>query len=81
MSILNKIQLESNGKVKVNFDGGYLSSDSGLLLIKEFVHKLGFYKCIKEIFKTNDTAVRTHKDNENLCQLIYQISVDRKSVV
>lgn len=73
MSILNKIQLESNSKVKVNFDGGDLSSDSGLLLIKEFVHKLGFYNTIKKIFKTKDKAVRTHKDNENLCQLIYQI--------
>ena len=73
MSILNKIQLESNSKIKVNFDAGNLSSDSGLLLIKEFVHKLDFYNTIKKIFKTKDKASRTHKDDENLCQLIYQI--------
>lgn len=73
MSILNKFQLKSNNKIKINFDGGDLSSDSGLLLIKEFAHKLGFYNCIKGIFKTNDTALRTHKDDENLYQLIYQV--------
>ena len=73
MSSLNKLHLESNSKIKINFDGGDLSSDSGLFLIKEFIHKLGFNKLIKSMFKTNDTAVRHHKDDENLFQLIYQI--------
>jgi hypothetical protein len=44
MSMVTEIQLESNNKVKVNFGGGDLSSDSGMHLIKEFVHKLGFHK-------------------------------------
>lgn len=73
MSMVTEIQLESNNKVKVNFGGGDLSSDSGMLLIKEFAHKLGFHKIVKTIFKTTDTANRYHKDNENLCQMIYQI--------
>ncbi|KXG77765.1 hypothetical protein AN619_03670 [Thermotalea metallivorans] len=73
MSILSVLHSESNSKVKINFAGGDLSSDSGLLLIKEFAHKLGFHKLIKKLFKTNDTAKRTHKDDENLCQVIYQI--------
>ena len=41
MSIVNTLALESNRQIKTNFDGGDLSSDAGLLLIKEFVSKLG----------------------------------------
>ena len=74
MFSLSELQLESNSKIKINFNGGDLSSDSGLLLIKEFAHKIGLNKLIKENFKTNDTAKdRLHKDDENLCQSIYQI--------
>ena len=43
MSIVNTLSLESNRQIKINFDGGDLSSDAGLLLIKEFVSKLGIH--------------------------------------
>ena len=39
MSIVNTFSLQSNRQIKINFDGGDLSSDAGLLLIKEFVSK------------------------------------------
>ena len=35
MSIVNTLTLESNRQIKINFDGGDLSSDAGLFLIKE----------------------------------------------
>ena len=74
MSIINTLPLESNKQIKINFNGGDLSSDAGLLLIKEFACKLGFEKILKSEFKTNDTATsRTHKDDENLWQMVYQI--------
>ena len=73
MSIVNTLSLESNRQIKINFDGGDFSSDAGLLLLKEFAAKIGFTKLIKSKFKTNDTSVRFHKDNENLMQMIYQI--------
>lgn len=74
MSIVNTLPLESNRQIKINFAGGDLSSDAGLLLIKEFACKLGFVKLLKSVFKTNDTALfRYHKDDENLWQIIYQI--------
>ena len=67
MSIVNTLSLESNKQIKINFNGGVLSSDAGLLLIKEFACKLGFEKILKSEFKTNDPArVRIHKDDENL---------------
>lgn len=74
MDILNTKALECNRQIKINFDGGDLSSDAGLLLIKEFACKLGFVKILQSTFKTNDTAsFRYHKDDENLWQMIYQI--------
>ena len=74
MSIVNTLSLESNRKIKINFDGGDLSSDAGLLLIKEFVSKLGIDKLFSQLFKTNDSALlRYHIDKENLLQMIYLI--------
>ena len=73
MDILNTITLKSNRQIKINFNGGDLSSDAGLLLIKEFAAKIGFTKLIKMKFKTNDTSVRFHQEDENLMQMIYQI--------
>ena len=74
MSIVNTLSLESNRQIKINFDGGDLSSDAGLLLIKEFVSKLGIDKLFSRSFKTNDSAsFRYHTDKENLLQMIYMI--------
>lgn len=74
MSSLDYTTLESNKRFKLNFDGGDLSSDASLLLIKEFISKLHFDKLIDSIFHTNDSSSRrTHKDDENLLQVIYQI--------
>lgn len=74
MDILNTVSLESNSQIKINFDGGDLSSDAGLLLLKEFCYKIGAIKLIQRLFKTNDSAsFRIHKDASNLMQVIYQI--------
>jgi len=68
MSILNTISLESNKKIR------NLSSDGGLLLIKEFAAKVGLIKLVKKLFKTNDhTNSRIHTDSDNLMQTLYQI--------
>jgi len=73
MYSINDTILESNKYIKMNFDGGDLSSDAGLLLIQEFIHKMGFDRVLSERFQTNDTASnRSHKDNENLLQVILQ---------
>jgi len=74
MSIVNTLALESNRQIKINFAGGDLSSDAGLLLVKEFVSKLGIDKVLGRNFKTNDSAVfRFHTDRDNLLQMIYMI--------
>ena len=53
MSIVNTFSLQSNRQIKINFDGGDLSSDAGLLLIKEFISKLGIERLLNRSFKTN----------------------------
>lgn len=74
MSIVNTLALESNRQIKINFDGGDLSSDASLLLIKEFISKLGIDKLLDKTFKTNDPALfRYHTDQKNLLQMIYMI--------
>ena len=51
-----------------------ISSDAGLLLIKEFIGKQGADKLLDKTFKTNDPALfRYHTDQENLLQMIYMI--------
>ena len=41
--------------------------------INEFACKIGFSQLLQSHFKTNDTALRFHKDSENAMQKIYQI--------
>lgn len=72
MSSLMALRSESNSKIKINFDGGDLSSDAGLLLIKEFICKIGLDKLIEQHFQTNDKTFRLHTDAKNLLQKIYQ---------
>ena len=65
MSIVNTLTLESNRQIKINFDGGDLFSDAGLLLVKEFVSRLGINKLFSKSFKTNDSALfRFHTDKK-----------------
>ena len=63
------------GYVTVNgVNSNDLSSDAGLLLIKEFVSKLGIDRLFSHSFKTNDSALfRYHTDKANLLQMIYMI--------
>ena len=74
MNIVNEMSLNCNTNISINFDGGSLSSDSGMLLVKDFIHKIGLDHIVKKMFHTNDTATfRIHTDDENLLQTIYQI--------
>ena len=58
----------------INFNGGDLSSDAGLLLIREFASKVGLLRLVNRIFRTNDPAsFRFHSDPDNLMQVIYQL--------
>lgn len=67
MSKVNTLALESNRQIKINFEGSDLSSDAGMLLLKEFISKLGIERLLSSSFKTNDsTLLRYHTNKNNL---------------
>lgn len=73
MTMIPEIRLDFNRMIRFDFDGGDLSSDSGLILIAEFMNRLGVPELLKAHFHTRDTSVRIHKDHENLMQSLLQI--------
>lgn len=63
-----------NKKIKINFTGGALSSDSGHLIFKEFDEKLGFSKTLAHHLVLNDSRKNPAYSNEQLLrQKIYQL--------
>ena len=66
MSIVNTLALESNRQIKINFYGGVLSSDAGLLLIKEFISKLGIDTLLEKAFKTNAPVFKSVLEKDAL---------------
>ena len=73
MNIVNALTMNSNRKIKINFSGGNLSSDSGMLLIHEFAEKLGLEAILEKDFSTDDNGKRKHTDSKNAMQKIYQL--------
>ena len=64
MSIMYEITLVSNKNIHLDFEGINLTSDAGLLLIKEFYNKFGMKSLAKELdselyegIKTRENAV------------------------
>ena len=70
MSSLKQIPLQFNPNISFDFSGGNLSSDSGLILVKEFIDKLGINLLLKEQF--DDDSKRTHTISSVIEQIIYQ---------
>ncbi len=62
-----------NPYLNINFQGGNLTSDSGVLLYKEFDNKIGFSKEIKaNVIIEDDIDHRKHKNEDVIIQRIYQ---------
>ncbi|WP_459771521.1 transposase, partial [Alkalibacterium sp. s-m-28] len=71
-SVIEK-SLHFNKMIKVNFDGGNLTSDSGLLLYKEFDEKIGLGQSIREMLQVKDSVDhREHPNPDVVIQKIYQ---------
>jgi len=73
MDTITQKELDFNSYLKVNFEGGNLTSDAGMLLYKEFDEKIGFGKTIKNNLNIEDDI--NHKQHENedvILQRIYQ---------
>lgn len=62
-----------NKNIKYNFEGGNLTSDSGLLLIQEFMEKMKFKSLLNQyFFIENDSAIRQHSNKDLCLQQIFQ---------
>ena len=62
-------------KIVVDFDGGEITTDTGLLLLREFDQQLGLTKPLKGLYNDwRNPVLIEHEAHEMLCQRIYQIS-------
>ena len=67
------VKIKKN-KLKIDFRGGDISSDSGLILVKQLDEKIGFMDNInKLIVDPRDPKKITHTQQQLLTQRIYQI--------
>jgi len=70
MISLQQDSLQFNSNISYNFSGGNLSSDAGLVVVREFIEKIGLRTVLQERF--DDDKNRTHKISSVIEQLIYQ---------
>lgn len=62
-----------NKRIKVNFEGGNLTSDAGLLMYKEFDEKIGFSQTIRQMLNIKDpVSHHTHTNEDVVIQKVYQ---------
>lgn len=73
MPSVQEMNMNFNSRMKVNFDGGDLTSDAGLLLYKEFDSKIGLSKAVEELLVVKDSVLhRDHPNSDVVLQKIYQ---------
>lgn len=74
MTSINELRLKSNNKTKIIFDGGELSSDGGMLLLKDFMSMLRIPEMFRQMFSPNDIRrYAIHSNADLLLQAIVQI--------
>jgi len=73
MASLQEYSMNFNSRMKVNFEGGDLTSDAGLLLYRAFDHQLGLSEVVKQRLVVDDPVHhRDHPNDEVVLQKIYQ---------
>ena len=73
MATLHENTLDFNKKMMVTYTGGKLSTDAGLVLVKEFLYSIGFEQLMdKELHFQDSPLLPTHPNKTILEQQIYQ---------
>lgn len=71
--MIHQEQFQFNKNIKFNFAGGDLTSDAGLLLVYEFMNKVGFKSLLNQYFSIKeDKALRRHTNIDLCLQQILQ---------
>ncbi|EIK31167.1 transposase, partial [Staphylococcus aureus] len=74
MTSLHKNQVKFNSNITISHTGGQLSSDSGLVLVKELMNIFGFSELAKQhIHIEDERAYFTHDNLSILEQFIMQL--------
>ena len=75
MATLHENTLKFNAKMTVTNTGGNLSTDAGLVLVKEFLHSIGFEQLMEGTLDfPDDRLAPTHLNESILEQLIFQLT-------
>lgn len=73
MITLQEKKMQFNSKLTISNTGGNLSTDSGLILVKEFMESLSFSELSRRFLKIEDNRLyHTHNNLSLMKQLIYQ---------
>lgn len=73
MNSVQDYSMNFNSRMKLNFAGGNLTSDAGLLLYKEFDHKIGLSETVKKMLVVHDPVChRDHSNSDIVVQKLYQ---------
>ena len=74
LATLQENHLNFNSNLSVSNTGGNLSTDSGLILAKEFMHKINFTKTLKETPSIKDNRLYyKHANHSIIEQVIFQL--------
>ena len=74
MATLHENRLLFNSNVTVSHSGGNLSSDSGLILVKEFMDKFKFSRILRKNIQIQDDRLYHIHENESILeQIILQL--------
>jgi len=74
MTTIQPISSFSNKNILISSDGGNLSSDSGLILLKDFLHKIDWKEMMTDaLYFVDQRQDPTHSYHEILEQHLYQI--------
>ncbi len=80
MATLHENYLLFNSKISISNNGRNLSTDSGLILAKEFMHKINFIKVLKEKLTIKDSRLYYKHNNYSIIeQLLFQLIAGYKT--
>ncbi len=74
MATLQEKRINFNPKLTVSNTGGNLSTNAGLILVKQFMDSLGFLELAKSFLQIKDDRTYWRHDNISLLeQLLFQL--------
>ena len=73
MDSIEKVTIFCKRKCDIDFSGGNLSSDTGIVAFSEFMKRLGIFDCLEKLFDENISPLVSHTPSSIIAQKILQI--------